>query len=91
MLFGADEETVHADYLQTNDDLLPAFAPLIEAAAAQGVDPELLKAAFGVQASYLDATLEEIEARYGTLEGYFSRGLSLDDETLVALRERFVA
>lgn len=89
-LLGADEQTVRADYLQTNDDLLPAFAPLFESAAAKGVDPGLLQGVFGVQVSYLDAALEEIETHYGAVENYFADGLGLRGETIDALRERFV-
>ncbi len=91
MLLGADEATVHSDYLQTNDDLLPTMEPLIRSAQAKGVDPDLMRDAFRVRASYLDATLEEIVSRYGSIDSYFTAGLELSDATLAALRERFVA
>ena len=90
MLLGADKQTIHADYLQTNDDLLPTLEPLIMSAQAKGVDADLIRDAFGVRVSYLDATLEEIDARYGTIERYFSAGLGLSAQTIDAMRERFV-
>ena len=90
MLLGADEHTVHTDYLQTNDDLLPTLEPLIMSAQAKGVDADLMRDAFGVRISYLEATLEEIDARYGTIERYFSAGLGLSTQTIDSMRERFV-
>ena len=50
-----------------------------------------MRDAFRVRASYLDATLEEIDSRYGSIDSYFTAGLELSDATLAALRERFVA
>ena len=90
MLLGADEQTIHADYLQTNDDLLPTLEPLIMSAQAKGVDADLMRDAFGVRVSYLDATLEEIGSRYGTIEGYFTAGLGLSAQTIDSMRDRFV-
>lgn len=90
MLLGADEQTIHADYLQTNDDLLPTLEPLISSAQAKGVDADLMRDAFGVRVGYLDATLEEIDSRYGTIERYFSAGLGLSAQTIDSMRERFV-
>lgn len=91
MLLGAAEETIHADYLQTNRDLLPSFTPLLQSAAAKGVDPDLLRDALGVQLSYLEAAHEQLEAQHGTVERYFSEGLGLEANTIDALRNRFVA
>lgn len=90
MLLGADEQTIHADYLQTNDDLLPTLEPLIMSAIAKGVDGDLMRDAFGVRVSYLEATLEEIDSRYGNIERYFSSGLGLSAQTIDSMRERFV-
>lgn len=91
LLLGADDETIHADYLQTNEDLLPAIEPLIASAASTGIEPELMRSAFGVQLDYLDAALEQLESSFGTVEGYFSTGLGLSPATIDALRERLVA
>lgn len=90
LLLGADEQTIHRDYLQTNSDLLPTLEPLVASAKEKGVDPKLMRDILGVSVSYLDAALEEIEARYGTIEKYFTVGLALQAETIDALRERFV-
>lgn len=91
MLLGASDETVHADYLQTNDDWLPTLEPLLVSASAKGVDPEMLREALGVQLSYLDAALEQLHERHSSVEDYFSDGLGLSAQTIDALRERFIA
>lgn len=87
---GVSEEDVRADYLQTNADLLPALAPMIEAVRAAGVDPELLMPVFGVRDEYLDAAVEEARTRFGSLEGYVTDGLGLTAAHIDALRDRFV-
>jgi len=90
-LLGADDATIRADYLQTNTDLLPTLQPVIDRAEAAGVDPELLLPVLGVRESYLDAAFEEVETRFGTIEGYFDTGLGLDAAMIDALRGRLVA
>lgn len=87
---GADETDVFADYLRTNDLLLPMFEPLFARFRDVGGDPDLLRPLLGVQRKYLEASLDEVTNRYGTIEQYFAEGLSLDDDTLQALRSRLV-
>lgn len=91
MLLGASDETVHADYLQTNEDWLPSLEPLIASASAKGVDPELLREALGVKLSYLDAALEHLHDNHSTVEDYFTDGLGLSSQTIDGLRERLIA
>lgn len=90
LLIGADEDAVRADYLQTNADLLPALAPLLDQAEAAGVDRELLLPALGVQAEYLDAALAQVAEQFGDLAGYVTRGLGLDATVIDALRAKYV-
>ncbi|MEZ5153709.1 tyrosine-protein phosphatase [Rhodococcus zopfii] len=87
---GADEDAVFADYLRTNDLLLPTFEPLFAKFRAVGGDPGLLIPLLGVQRNYLEASLDEVTNRYGTIEQYFAEGLRLDDDTLQTLRSRLV-
>lgn len=90
LLLGVDEGDVRADYLQTNTDLLPALQPIIDAAAAQGVDTSLLMPVLGVSGEYLDAAIAEATTRFGGIDGYARTGLGLTDADLAALRARFV-
>lgn len=91
LLIGADDEAVRADYLQTNADLLPALAPLLDQAEAAGVARELLLPALGVQSSYLDAALAQVAEQFGDLTGYVTDGLGLDAGLADTLREKYVA
>lgn len=45
----------------------------------------------GLKTSYLKAGLAEVKARYGSVEGYLSKGLGLSSKTRSALRARLVA
>ncbi|MFD6677566.1 tyrosine-protein phosphatase [Rhodococcus zopfii] len=87
---GADEDDVFADYLRTNDLLLPTFEPLFARFREVGGDPAVLIPLLGVQRNYLEASLDEVTNRYGTIEQYFAEGLRLDDDTLQALRSRLI-
>lgn len=91
MLLGADDTVVREDYLQTNTDLLPALQPFIDKIAEAGVDPSFVMPILGVQESYLDTALDEVDSRFGSLESYFTQGLGLDAGTIDAVRKRFIA
>jgi protein-tyrosine phosphatase len=90
LLCGAGEDDVRTDYLETNTDLAPALAPMLEALAQRGVNTALLDPILGVRDSYFDAALDELRARYGTIEDYASTGLGLTDQQIDDLRARFV-
>ncbi len=91
LLLGADEQTVRDDYLQTNTDLLPALQPLMDMAAEHGVEPDLLLPILGVREAYLDAALDQMASRYGSIEDYFTDALNLQASDLDALRSRFIS
>ena len=77
-----------ADYLLTNDQLLPALQPLLDQFRSIGGDPDLLKPVVGVQQEYLETALDEMRKRYQTIDGYFSQGLGLDGATIGKLRTK---
>ena len=87
---GAGEDDVFADYLRTNDMLLPQFDALFARFAELGGDPEILKPMLGVRRDYLDVAIDEALTRYGTIEQFFAEGLGLYDDSLQALRTRLV-
>jgi protein-tyrosine phosphatase len=90
LLLGVSEDDVRADYLETNADLLPALQPLLAAAAAKGVDTQLLLPVLGVRREYLEAAIDEARTRFGGIEGYATEGLGLDSSDLDALRRRLI-
>ena len=91
MLLGVPDEDVLAEYLITNDLLLPALRPMFDQFRDAGGDPAVLVPVFGVDPSYLAAALDEMVRRFGSIEGYFSAGLGLDAPTIDALRTAFLA
>jgi protein-tyrosine phosphatase len=90
LLLGVSEDDVYADYLLTNDQLVPALQPVVDKFAAAGGDPDLLTPILGVQRSYLDAGLEEMHTRFKSIDGYFTDGLGLDAATIEKIRSDFV-
>ncbi len=91
MLLGVSDEDVMAEYVLTNDLLLPALQPMFDQFRDAGGDPAVLVPVFGVDPAYLGAALDEMNARFGSIEGYFSAGLGLDAATIDALRAAFTA
>lgn len=90
-LLGASDDVVRSDYLETNQDLLPALQPMIDQASAAGVDPELILPVLGVRESYLNAAFDEVAQQFGSMEDYLITGLELDASSIDGLRARFVA
>jgi protein-tyrosine phosphatase len=90
LFLGVAEEDVFHDYLLTNRDLLPALKPLFDKFAAAGGDPHLLEPVLGVEPAYLHTAIDEMRTRFGSIDGYFTDGLSLDAATQEALRRALV-
>lgn len=84
---GVEASIVLDDYLRTNTDLIPALRPLFDRFEAAGGDPRLLDPVLGVRTEYLDTAFSAVDEDYGSIEGYFTDGLGLDERTLEHLRE----
>jgi protein-tyrosine phosphatase len=90
ILLGVADDLVMQEYLLTNAQLLPAVKPLIDRFRAQGGDPEVIRPLVGVAPEYLEAALDEMRRQFGTIEGYFTQGLKVDQGAQHALRAAFV-
>jgi protein-tyrosine phosphatase len=90
LLLGVSYRDVLADYLLTNAQLLPSLQPVLDKFAAGGGDPSLLGPVLGVRKEYLEAAVAEMTTKYGDIEGYFRQGLSLEADTLDALRSALI-
>jgi protein-tyrosine phosphatase len=90
---GAEREDVVAEYLKSNEYRADVIAASYrETAARAGVDAARVgRALLTVDASYLEAGLDELEERYGDIDGYLTRGLGLSDATIARLRSRLTA
>lgn len=90
LALGVALDDVVADYLATNDQLLPALEPQLARAEAAGVPRGLLVPVLGVRREYLQTALDEMESRFGTVDRYLTEGLGLDPSTLARLRDELV-
>jgi protein-tyrosine phosphatase len=72
LLLGVSDDDVVAEYLLTNVQLLPALQPFFDDFAAKGGNPDVLLPVFGVRPQYLQAALDEMRARHGTIDAYLA-------------------
>lgn len=85
---GVDDATIMSNYLATNDytaDRVAATLAAMPTSMAAIYAPLL-----GVEASYLQAALDEVRAEYGSMDNYLKQGLGLSQETLYVLRGKMV-
>jgi len=90
MLLGVSDEDVMRDYLLTNEALVPVMQTVLDRFEAAGGDPELLLPVVGVVADYLDAALDEMQTKYGTIDVYLTQALGVDDAVQQTLRDSLV-
>jgi protein-tyrosine phosphatase len=89
-LLGVPKETVMADYLRTNEYLLPYYKKTIDGFVAQGGDRAIPVAILGVKREYLEASFDEAQQTYGSLENYFTKGLGIDAAGQKSLRDLYL-
>jgi uncharacterized protein with beta-barrel porin domain len=85
---GVDNATIMANYLATND-----YTAARVAATLKALPPSMASIyapLLGVQASYLQAGLDEVTAQYGSMDNYLKQGLGLSQETIYVLRGKLV-
>ena len=89
-LLGVPKETVYEDYLRSNDYIIPAYQAVIDGFVAAGGEASIPEAILGVKKEYLDAAFDEMERRYGSIEGYFSDGLGIESAEQQAIRDLYL-
>lgn len=90
LLLDVPLEAILEDYLRSNESVLPLFLPFLDRYAARGGDPESIRPLLGVQASYLEAALDEMGRRHGSVEGYFADALGIGPAGQAILRSELV-
>ena len=90
-LLGVPKDAVVADYLRSNDFILPRYQHAIDAFVAAGGERSITEAVFGVKPEYLEAAFDEMQKAYGTIEQYFEAGLGIDGQKQDRLREQLTA
>jgi len=93
-------ETVREDYLLSNkyrhDEVQKRMGQLCQMAAQkQGVAPDQvdmanMNAFLSQDGSYIDASLDEMEPAYESVQGYLRDGLSFTNEEIVHLRNELL-
>ncbi|MFC7425897.1 tyrosine-protein phosphatase [Nocardia tengchongensis] len=89
---GVDQNTIMSDYLATNDYSAKSIAATLaqitaaKGAAAAAVYQPLL----GVDASYLQAGIDQITATYGSVDKYLKDGLGLQGKTIEQLKHKLI-
>lgn len=96
---GVDREVILTDYALTNMFAERFRAGMLggrsdrnpHAALMSKLRPEVVHAMSEARPAYLAASFEEIDARYGSFEGYWSKGLGLGSAELERLRSYYLA
>jgi protein-tyrosine phosphatase len=89
-LLDVPKETVMRDYLRSNDYILPLYKEVIDAFVDGGGAASIPQAIFGVKVEYLEASFDEMQTKYGTIENYFSEALGIDEKTQKTLRDMYL-
>ena len=89
-LVGVPMEAVKKDHLRSNDYILPMYETTIQQFVEAGGLPSIPTAIFGVKEEYLDAAFDEMKAKYGNIENYFSEGLGITVDQQTALRNLYL-
>ncbi|MEJ3403330.1 tyrosine-protein phosphatase [Rathayibacter sp. YIM 133350] len=90
---GVPQKTITNDYLLTNQYSRSSINATLAGLKAQGGDAAAAVYAplLGVDASYLDATFDQLKSDYGTMDSYLTKGLGLSKKTIAKLKDRLVA
>lgn len=96
-VLGVPWDTVREDYLLSNtyrkEEVEKRLAQLRDMAAErQGIPPDQvdmtnIRAFYVLEAAYIDATLDEINKEYGSMDRYVRKGLGLSDAEVQQLRD----
>jgi protein-tyrosine phosphatase len=90
---GVSEEQVYADYEFTNqavdlDKRMPRIQARMEERLGRKLNPAALRPMLGVQADYLRAALDAVDAEYGSALNYLDRVLRVGSAERSRLRDR---
>jgi protein-tyrosine phosphatase len=88
-LLGVPKETVMADFLRSNEYVIPQFQRAIDDFVDVGGDRAIPLAVFGVNAKYLEASFHEMQKGSQTIENYFSKALGINAAGQKGLRDPY--
>ncbi|GAB2510826.1 tyrosine/lipid phosphatase LipA [Nocardia heshunensis] len=87
-----DDSTIMSDYLLSNDYLAATnSATLAQISKAKGAAAAAIYAPLlGVDSSYLQAGIDQLNTQYGSVEKYLKDGLGLKGKTIEQLRDKLI-
>jgi protein-tyrosine phosphatase len=85
-------DVIMQDYLLSNTYLAGAISARVEARRAVGGEfaASIERPFAGVQSSFLQAGFDQVQAGYGTMSAYLTRGLGVSQSVVDVLRDRLV-
>jgi protein-tyrosine phosphatase len=86
---GVSRDDILADYLLSNDYLVPLMERMSSDYTAQGIDPEPIVANLRLRESYLFALLDMVDQDFGGIDGYLA-SIGIDQQQLATFRKLFV-
>jgi protein-tyrosine phosphatase len=89
-LLGVDKDTVMNDYLLSNSYYFQSPAVQSLLASLPESQRSVMREFFVVAPSYLEAGLDEVKARYGTMDRYVVEGLGVSPATVAKLQARLL-
>jgi protein-tyrosine phosphatase len=87
---GVPTQTVMSDYLLSNTYVLPGYESVLQSYQAKGGNPSLIRPVLGVEAQFLTTALATVTEQYGSINGYFTKGLRLSPRTISLLRAKLL-
>ncbi|MEU1207521.1 tyrosine-protein phosphatase [Nocardia sp. NPDC005825] len=91
-LAGVDQQTIMNDYLLTNEYSAKSIAAtLAQITAAKGAGAAAVyQPLLGVEASFLQAGIDQLTADYGSVDKYLKDGLGLKGQTIEQLKHKLI-
>ncbi|MBR7839028.1 tyrosine-protein phosphatase [Actinospica durhamensis] len=89
-LLGVPQDTVMQDYLLSNTYYYDSPAIQAELASMPAAESAIYAPMLQVQASYLQAGLDQVTASYGSMYNYAVHGLGLSPQTIAKLRAKLL-
>jgi protein-tyrosine phosphatase len=87
---GVPKQTVMNDYLLSNTYVLPGYESVLQSYQAKGGNPAVIRPVLGVAAQFLNTSLATVTKEYGSINGYFTKGLGLNAKTIAELRAKLL-
>ncbi|GMK37820.1 protein-tyrosine-phosphatase [Paenibacillus sp. CCS19] len=92
LTLGVDEKTVMEDYLASNVYRAEANKKAVEAVRQQVKDENVvaaISALMGVQKEFLQAAIDEMKAKYGSIDNFIEQGLGITKEERAKLKAMY--